>query len=113
MDLSAFDVFCRKLPHTTHVVQWGGASVWKIGAKVFAIGWSNPFGVTFKAGDIGYEILREEEGFMPAPYFAKRGMKWILAEEVVETSELQNHIKNSYNIVFSGLSKKMQASLKD
>ncbi len=26
------------LPATTHVVQWGGAHVWKVGGKVFAVG---------------------------------------------------------------------------
>ena len=33
-----YDAFCGSLPHATHVVQWGDASVWKIGGKVFAIG---------------------------------------------------------------------------
>ena len=33
-----YDAFCESLPHATHVVQWGDASVWKIGGKVFAIG---------------------------------------------------------------------------
>ena len=37
-----YDAFCGSLPHATHVVQWGDASVWKIGGKVFAIGgWSD------------------------------------------------------------------------
>src|SRR5262249_53547178 len=33
-----FNRFCRSLRATTHVVQWGGAHVWKVGGKVFAIG---------------------------------------------------------------------------
>ena len=51
MTRDEFDAVCARLPHATHVVQWGDASVWKIGGKVFAIGgWSGPaaFAVTFK-----------------------------------------------------------------
>ena len=33
-----FNAFCRGLPATTYVVQWGGSHVWKVGGKVFAIG---------------------------------------------------------------------------
>ena len=40
MTLDDYNGFCASLPGTTHVVQWGGAHVWKVGGKVFAIaGW--------------------------------------------------------------------------
>jgi predicted DNA-binding protein (MmcQ/YjbR family) len=38
MKRDAFNAFCAALPGATHVVQWGGADVWKAGGKVFAIG---------------------------------------------------------------------------
>ncbi|MBL4688830.1 MAG: hypothetical protein JKY37_29845, partial [Nannocystaceae bacterium] len=46
MTYESFNRFCAALPATTHVVQWGGADVWKVGGevggkvtgKVFAIG---------------------------------------------------------------------------
>ena len=38
MTLDEYNAFCGSLPSTTHVVQWGGADVWKVGGKVFAIG---------------------------------------------------------------------------
>ena len=38
MTYEEFNLFCRSLPATSHVVQWGGAHVWKVGGKVFAIG---------------------------------------------------------------------------
>ena len=93
------------------MVQWGGASVWKIGGKVFAIRWPETGRVTFKAGDIGFEVLREEAGFSPAPYFASRGMKWILADGNVDSTEVQSHVQSSYDIVMAGLSKKLRAEL--
>ena len=38
MTFEEFNAFCRSLPATTYVVQWGGSHVWKVGGKVFAIG---------------------------------------------------------------------------
>jgi len=38
MTLDEYNEFCRTLPATTYVVQWGGSHVWKVGGKVFAIG---------------------------------------------------------------------------
>ena len=75
-----FDTYCGSLPSTRKVVQWGGAHVWKVGEKVFAIGgWSEdkePY-VTFKCSPASYDILKEQPGLRPAPYLASRGMKWI------------------------------------
>ena len=41
MTLAQYNACCAGLPHATHVVQWGGAPVWKVAGKVFAsAGWS-------------------------------------------------------------------------
>ena len=80
MTLEEYNTYCASLTATTHVVQWGGAHVWKVGGKVFAIaGWSkdDAFAVTFKVSELAYEILKEQPGLQPAPYLASRGMKWI------------------------------------
>ena len=78
MTLDDYNSFCASLPHTTHVVQWGGAHVWKVGGKVFAIGgWSDGDGlaVSFKVSEMAFDILKEQPGLRPAPYLASRGMK--------------------------------------
>ena len=65
-----YDAFCASLPHATHVVQWGGASVWKIGGKVFAVGgWADgpQFAVTFKCSEASFAILKELPGLRPRP----------------------------------------------
>ena len=80
MTLDDYNAFCASLPATSHVVQWGGAHVWKVGGKVFAMaGWSGgkPLAVTFKCSDMAYTILQEQPGLRPAPYLASRGMTWI------------------------------------
>ncbi|MFA9387579.1 MAG: MmcQ/YjbR family DNA-binding protein, partial [Methyloceanibacter sp.] len=33
-----FNRFCGSFAHTSHVVQWGNADVWKVAGKVFAVG---------------------------------------------------------------------------
>jgi len=111
-----FNAFCASLPAATHVVQWGGADVWKVGGKVFAIGaWHHGkhAGITFKVSDIAYEVLREQAGLRPAPYLASRGMKWIqhYAEPGLSEADLKDHLADSHRIVSLGLTKKLQRDL--
>ncbi len=112
-----FDEYCRSLPHTTHVVQWGNASVWKIGGKVFTIGgWNGTeetFCVSFKTSEMSFEILSEQPGCRPAPYLASRGMKWIqrTGDETLSDADLKAYLAESYRIVASGLTKKLQREL--
>ena len=116
MTYEEFNRFCRSLPVTTYVVQWGGAHVWKVGGKVVAIGGWEKAGqpaFTFKASELNFEILRDQPGFRPAPYLASRGMRWIqqyvAPEETDET--VQYSLKESHRIVSEGLTKKLQREL--
>lgn len=115
MDYEAFNSFCKKLKHSTHVVQWGNSDVWKIGGKVYAIGgWQNDIpAFTFKVTPLGFEVLKDQVGLRPAPYLASRGMKWIqhYAEPGLSDAELKGYIKQSYEIVSSGLTKSKRQEL--
>lgn len=110
-----FNAFCRSLPATTYVVQWGGAHVWKVGGKVFAIGgWADgEAAFTFKAGELSYEILKDQPGLRPAPYLASRGMKWIqhYAKPGLPDDDLKDYLRQSHRLVSRGLSKKKQREL--
>lgn len=115
--LDAYNDFCSRLPATSHVVQWGGAHVWKVGGeKVFAIaGWSDdehPY-ITFKCSDISYEMLKQQEGLRPAPYLASRGFKWIqlYGEPGLTDEELFSYIEHSHQLVAAKLTKKRQKEL--
>jgi predicted DNA-binding protein (MmcQ/YjbR family) len=115
MTPAAFNAFCSTLPGAAHVIQWGDHHVWKVGAKVFAIGGEREDGqarVTFKAGEIAYEVLRDQPGLRPAPYMASRGLKWIQAYgEGPDDEALQDHIARSHALVVEGLSRKARAAL--
>ena len=115
MTYDEFNAFCRALPATSHVVQWGGAQVWKVGGKVFAIGgWDDDTpAFTFKTSEIAYEMLKEQPGLRPAPYLASRGMKWIQhhGSPGLTDDELKDYLRESHRIVSLGLSKKKQQEL--
>lgn len=116
MTYDEFNNFCRALPATTYVVQWGGAHVWKVGGKVFAIGgWdkSGEPGFTFKTSKDKFYILEDEPGYRPAPYLASRGMTWIQQYGVSDggDEELKYYLKESHRIVSLGLTKKLQKEL--
>jgi predicted DNA-binding protein (MmcQ/YjbR family) len=115
MTLDEYDTFCRSLPATTFVVQWRGAHVWKVGAKVFAVshGHDRQLSVTFKVSDVAYEVLQGELGLQPAPYFASRGLKWIqrFAKPGLSDSDLKNYLRQSYSLVGQGLPGKIRIEL--
>ena len=115
MTYEDFNAFCASLPVTSHVVQWGGAHVWKVADKVFAIGgWADGEpAYTFKTSPLSYEILKEQPGLRPAPYLASRGMKWIqhYGEPGLTDEALKDYLRESHRIVSLGLSKKRQREL--
>lgn len=81
MTLDEYNAYCGSLPATSSVVQWGGAHVWKVGGKVFAVARPTEAGddveVSFKCSDLAFRMLGEEPGLRPAPYLASRGLTWI------------------------------------
>jgi predicted DNA-binding protein (MmcQ/YjbR family) len=116
MILGDYNTYCASLAQTTHVVQWGGAHVWKVGGKVFAIaGWSDgpALAVTFKVSPMAFEILREQPGLRPAPYLASRGMMWIqrTGNETMDDAALCDYLRESHRIVAAGLTRKARAVL--
>ncbi|MGF1777752.1 MmcQ/YjbR family DNA-binding protein [Vibrio nomapromontoriensis] len=117
-----FNQFCKSLPATTYVVQWNNSHVWKVGGKVFAIGGlgkkhsvshATPLSITFKTSDLNFDFLSDQPGYIPAPYFASRGMKWIqCVESCAELDEeTAYYLKESYRLVSLGLTKKKQREL--
>ena len=116
MTLDDYNTFCASLPATTHVVQWGGAHVWKVGGKVFAIaGWSDgaDLAVTFKTSEMAFDLLKEQPGCRPAPYLASRGMKWIQrrTDESMDDDALRDYLSESRRLVALGLTRKARREL--
>lgn len=123
MNRDEFDAFCKTLKATTHVVQWGGASVWKVGGKIFAIcsNWGpddketeDPSGearISFKCSELSYQILCELDGVIPAPYLARA--KWVLAQQdsALSDEDIKSYIIDAHAIIAGKLTKKLQREL--
>ena len=115
MTPDAFDSFCQSLPATTHVVQWGGASVWKVGGKIFAI-CSNWGGgahekISFKCSEMSYTLLREQDGIAPAPYLARAGWVRLEAPHAMPDDDIRLYVNEAHRIITGTLTRARRAAL--
>jgi predicted DNA-binding protein (MmcQ/YjbR family) len=115
MTRKEFDKVCAALPKTTHVIQWGGASVWKIGGKIFAVcsNWGEGEWpkISFKCSDMSYDLLRQQEGIVPAPYLARA--KWVQLEDpaALHDKDIRAYIETAYRLVAAKLTRAARAEL--
>lgn len=117
MTPDAFDAFCSRLAATTHVIQWGNASVWKVGGKIFAIcsRWGAEDGeggrISFKCSDLSYDLLRREDGIAPAPYLARA--KWVQVQraDALADDDLKAYIVAAHGLVAAKLTRKTRREL--
>jgi predicted DNA-binding protein (MmcQ/YjbR family) len=119
MNLAAFNIYCDSLPHSFHVVQWGGVHVWKVGGakgRMFALAFpelQKQLAITFKVSAMGYDILKEQVGLRPAPYLASRGMTWIqrVSSETMDDGALRDYLRESHRLCGLALPKRVQVEL--
>lgn len=115
MTRDEFDRFCAGLRATTNVIQWGNASVWKVGGKIFAICsvWGQGEGpkFSFKCSDMAFEVLPQMPDIIPAPYLARA--KWVQMEkpDALSPEEFKKHIIAAHDIIAVKLTKKLQKEL--
>ena len=115
MTRNEFDAFCGALKATTNVQQWGGASVWKLGGKIFAIcsrwGAGSHCKISFKCSDLAYSILTEQSGIVPAPYLARA--KWVQVEsaDAMSDDDLRAYIDAAYTIIMGKLTRNQRKEL--
>ncbi|MFK0385179.1 MmcQ/YjbR family DNA-binding protein [Agrobacterium sp. NPDC090273] len=106
-----FDTTLKAWPGVSFVDQWD-SHVAKVGEKVFAVlGERDNWRLVVKCSEESFEILTSLEGIGQAPYFAKR--KWISISDhaPLEPEELKHYVRRSYELVASGLTKKLRTEL--
>jgi predicted DNA-binding protein (MmcQ/YjbR family) len=107
--------YCLSLPHATETLQWGESLVFKIAKKkMFAVLNLEPGPerrLAFKCEPEKFYELTEIPGIVPSPYLAKS--RWVAVKDMsaLRSSELQDLIKISYELVFAKLTKRVQAEL--
>ena len=115
MTRDEFDAFRGSLPTTTHVVQWGRSSVWKVGGKIFAIcsrwGDGDHSKISFKCSEMSYVVLREQPGIVPAPYLARAG--WVQLDDPATLSDMDTelYIREAHRIIAGKLTRAKQREL--
>lgn len=112
---AAFEDYCFSLPKVTHVVQWGNASVFKIGGKIFAIysRWDDADHdiISFKCSDQSFAILPTQEHISPAKYLARAKWVQVSAKTGWDEDTCHAYIQQAYDIISSKLTKKVRAEL--
>ncbi|MDA1101052.1 MAG: MmcQ/YjbR family DNA-binding protein [Proteobacteria bacterium] len=115
MTRAEFDRYCRTFKAVENVEQWGGASVWKLGGKIFAIcstwGAGSHPKISFKCSDLAFSILREQPGIIPAPYLARA--KWVQLEaaDAMRDRDIKDYIAAAYVIIMARLTKAQRQEL--
>ena len=97
------------LPAVTKVVQGGGADVYKVGGKVFAIcGLAG--GLSFKVTEIGFMVLTDDGPGRQAPYLAKGS--WVVVDlEDLQADEVVGWLTTSHELIAGKLTRKLRAEL--
>ena len=114
MRLDGFRSFALALPHTTVVKQWGENLVFKVAGKMFLIvslDGTLADAAIFKCTPDEFDELTETDGIRQAPYCAKRHWVQITDLDALPTAEFQRRIRRSYDLVVTGLTKKLRREL--
>ena len=114
MNSESVRAHCLSFPHATENVQWGNDLVFKIAGKMFAVMVLEPpakYVLSFKCTEEKFNELTEQDGIDPAPYMARN--KWAALErfDVLSDRELKELLRNSYQLVFDKLPKKLRTQL--
>jgi len=105
--------YCLSLPHATEKVQWVDDLVFKVGGKMFAVVVLEPAKVwlSFKCTPEEFGELTDLPGVIPAPYMARAQWVALETEDALPAAELKRLLRRAYDLVFSKLTKRMQAEL--
>ncbi len=114
MRADAIRAFCRGLPHVTEDIKWEDDLVFSVGGKMFAVVMLvPPHRVSFKVAAEDFAELTERDGIIPAPYLARAS--WVSLErgaEIMGARELQQRLRDSYELVKARLPKKRRDALR-
>ena len=104
--------YCLSFPQATESMQWE-ALVFKVAGKIFAIAALEPerHVLSIKCAEEKFAEMVECPGVVPAPYLARA--KWIAfeSEDAIPHQELRGLIRESYDLVFAKLPRRVREEL--
>jgi predicted DNA-binding protein (MmcQ/YjbR family) len=113
MDIESLRRYCLRFPRATENLQWGDDLCFKIGGKIFAIVSLDSPRACFKCTPDTFAELVEREDIRPAPYVGR--YKWVMLDrlDAVRTDELEDLIRQSYEMVAAKAPKKKSGKRKE
>jgi predicted DNA-binding protein (MmcQ/YjbR family) len=112
---AAIETHCLALAGATVSVQWGDSRVFKVGGKMFAVLWRDGHAglatLSFKAGDIAYAMLIEQDDIEPAPYLARAGWVRLTRLDALASVELEARLAAAHAMVVARLPKKLRPAV--
>ncbi len=114
MNIEELQQKCRELPGTTEGMKWEHNLVFSVGGKMYALisFAEDPPRIGFKTDPAMFEALTHQEDIIPAPYGGRFGWVSLLQPDALPDDELEEHIHESYRLVFEGLTKKAQREIR-
>jgi predicted DNA-binding protein (MmcQ/YjbR family) len=115
MTPKAFEAACLALPGATLSVQWGGARVFKVGGKMFAIIGLNrgedPPAYNFKTSDMAFELLVEHELARPAPYLQRAKWVRLVKPDALSATDLRAYLGQAHALIAARLTRAQKRAL--
>jgi predicted DNA-binding protein (MmcQ/YjbR family) len=104
--------FCLEFPDATEKLQWDDQLCFKIRGKIFVMLGLDHSRICFKCTSEIFAELIEREDIRPEPHFGR--YKWVLLDrlDAVSWNELQELIRQSYEMVVAKAPKKKKADKK-
>jgi predicted DNA-binding protein (MmcQ/YjbR family) len=101
MNVDSIRAYCLSFPNVTEKLQWEDNLCFKIAGKIFAMLGLDNLRLCFKCTPETFAELIEREDIGPAPYVGR--YKWVLLDrlDAVNDSELEDLIRQSYDMVSS------------
>lgn len=106
---------CLSLKGATEDIKWGNDLCFLVGEKMFCTTWlgSAPFQASFKVTDEEFEALTARPDIIPAAYLARYKWVHIKTATALSTTEWDSLIRQSYELVKAGLTKKKQREIEN
>ncbi|MBN4071062.1 MmcQ/YjbR family DNA-binding protein [Crocinitomix catalasitica] len=113
MNIEDISKICKSFQSVTSDIKWEDHLCFNIGAKMFFVTSLDkiPTSASFKVSDENFEDLIMQPGFMAAPYLGR--YKWVHIDDIsrLGKKDWEKHIKKSYKLISSKLSKKLRTEL--
>ena len=111
----AYNQVCSRLAGATFVQQWGGAQVWKVAGKMFAlIGVdTDPVHLSLKCDpDLALELRAEfPDSISGAYHMNKKHWNTIVCDQSVPVYDIEDCIGHSYDLVVAALPRAAREAL--